>query len=218
MYSFPIVPDFPLLNAILQTLLFFVCPFVIAILLGGFLGIWLFFKRHPLLARRARPHFAVKPLPYARAMMYLGLFPVMLVLLLSIPGMGAGTAVLVLMSLGAIFHLAFHLYSGLYTLDTSILEMALASGLDQKAMIRRVLIPMGKNRIIHALCETALFLLAMESVAGFVADIGLAGLAIWSGVAGANWLLLLISLLLLAPLFLLAGCLSSHFARKSGKL
>lgn len=217
MYSFPIMPDLPLLNAVLQTLLFFVCPFVIAILLGGSLGIWLFLKRHPLLSVHARPHLDIKQLPYARAMMYLGLFPILLVLLMSIPGMGTGTAVLVLLSLGAIFHLAFHLYCGLYTMDVSILEMALASGLDHQAMIRRVLIPMGKNRIIHALCETALFLLAMESVAGFVTGIGLAGLAIWNGIAGSDGFMLLLSLLLLVPLFLLTGCLSSHFAKKSGK-
>jgi ABC-type methionine transport system permease subunit len=214
-YSFPIVPDFPLLNAILQTLLFFVCPFVIAILLGAPFGMWLFFKRHPLFAGRAGHLFAVTPFPYARAMIYLGLFPILLVLLLSIPGMGADAAVLVLLSLGAIFHLASHLYSGLYLLDTSILEMALASGLDHQAMIRRVLIPMGKNRIIHSLCETALFLLAMQSIAGFVSGIGLAGLAIWSGVAGADWLLLLLCLLLLIPLFLLVGCMSSHYAKKA---
>lgn len=214
MFNLPIIPDFPLLNAILQTLLLFVCPFVTAILLGGSLGMWLYLKRHPLLSVRARPHSDAKPLPYARAMMYLGLFPILLVLVMNIPGIGAGTAVFILLSLGAIFHLAYHIYSGLYTMDTSILEMALASGLYQKAMILRVLVPMGKYRIIHALCETALFLLAMESIAGFVADIGLAGLAIWSGIAGANGLQLLLSLLLLIPLFLLTGCLSSHFAKK----
>jgi hypothetical protein len=58
----------------------------------------------------------------------------------------------------------------------------------------------------------------MESIAGFVTGIGLAGLTIWSGIAQADGLLLLLSLLLLVPLFLLAGCLSSHFAKKSGKL
>ena len=217
MYSFSIVPDLPLLNAVLQTLFFFACPFVIAILLGGSLGIWLFLKRHLLLFVRTSSRFAIKPLPYIRATMYLGLFPLLLMLLLSIPGMAAGTAVLVLLSLGAVFHLAYQLYSGLQTLDASILETAMASGLEQMAMIRRVLIPMGKDRIIHALCENALFLLAMDSIAGIVENIGLAGLAAWSVITGANGLLLLSSLLLLVPLFLLAGYLSSHFARKSGK-
>ncbi len=216
MYDYPIAQASPLVNAILQTLLLFICPFVVAILLGGSLGMWLFFKRHPLLAGRARPLFAIGPLPYARTMIYLGLLPMLLLLVLCIPGMAASTVVLVLLSLGAAVHLAFHMYGELYTLDESILEMALASGLDYPAMIRRVLLPLGKNRIFHAVCETALFLLAMETVAGCVADVGLAGLAISSGSAG-NVLILLLGLLLLAPLFLLIGWLSSHFAKKCGK-
>jgi ABC-type methionine transport system permease subunit len=215
MYSFSIVPDFPLLNAVLQTLLLFVCPFVIAILLGGSLGMWLFFNRHPLFTVRARHHFSVTPFPYARAMIYLGVFPILLALLLNILHLEAGTAVLLLLSLGAIFYLAFHLYRELYTLDASILEMALASGLDHQAMIRRVLIPMGKFRIAHALCETALFLLALESAAGFFTGLGLTGFAILSGFTGTDWLQLLLCLLLLVPLFLLVGYLSSRYAKKS---
>ncbi len=217
MYDYPISQASPLVNAILQTLLLFVCPFVIAILLGGSLGMWLFFKRHPLFTGRARPLSAIRPLPYARAMIYLGLLPILLLLLLRIPGMAAGTAALVLLSLGATVHLAFHIYSELFTLDESILEMALASGLDHQAMIRRVLNPLGKNRIIHAICETALFLLSMETIAGYMVNLGLAGLMIWSGFIGTDILLLLLSILLLAPLFLLVGWLSSHFAIKCSK-
>jgi len=214
MYNYPIAQASPLMNAILQTLLFFVCPFVIAILLGGTLGMWLFFKRHPLLAAHPRSRLTVRPLPYARAMIYLGLLPMLLLLVRRILGMEAGTAVFMLLSLGATSHLAFHMYSELHLLDTSILEMALASGLDNQAMIRRVLLPLGKNRIIHAICETALFLLAMETIAGCLADIGLAGLAIMSGFVDADVLILLLGLLLLVPLFLFVSMLSAHFAKK----
>ncbi len=214
MYSYIIVQDSPLVNALLQTLLFFACPFVIAILLGGPFSMWLFFKRHPLFARHARPRLTARPLPYARGITYLGLLPVLLLSVLFIPGMEAGTAVLLLLSLGATIHLAFHMYSELYAMDVSILEMALASGLDHRAIIRRVLFPLGKNRIIHAICETALFLLAMETVAGFMVDIGLASLALWSGFTESPALILLFGLLLLAPLFLFASLLSAHFAKK----
>ncbi len=214
MYSYPIEQASHLMNAILQTLLLFVCPFVIAILLGGSLGMWLFLKRHPMLAMHERQRFAARPLPYTRAMIYLGLLPLLLLLVQRIPGMGAGTAALVLLSLTATDHLAFHVYNELCMLDASILEMSLASGLDHQAMICRVLLPLGKNRIIHAICETSLFLLAMETIAGCVTDVGLAGLAIWIGFTGADVLILLLSLILLAFLFILAGCLSRSYAKK----
>ena len=214
MYSYPIVQDSPIVNAILQTLLFFACPFVISILLGGSLGMWLFFKRHPLFAIRAKSRLTARPLPYARSMTYLGLLPILLLSMLFIPGMDAGTAVLLLLSLGATGHLAFHMYGELRALDASVLEIALASGLDRRAMIRRVLLPLGKNRIIHAICETALFLLAMETVAGFMADIGLASLAMWSGFTKSPALILLFGLLLLTPLFLFVSLLSAHYAKK----
>ena len=214
MYSFPIAQASPLVNAILQTLLLFVCPLVIAILLGGSLGMWLFFKRHPLFAMHTRPRLAARPLRYARGMTYLGLLPVLLLSVQFIPGMEVGTAVLLLLSLGATGHLAFHLYRELYTLDASILEMALASGLEHRAMIRRVLFPLGKNRIIHAICETALFLLAMETVIGFMTSIGLSSFAIWGGFSESPVFILLFGLLLLAPLFLFVSWLSARFAKK----
>jgi len=217
MYSFPNAQASPLVNAFLQTLLFFVCPFVIAILLGGSLGMWLFLKRHPLPAIRSRHRLASRPLPYSRAMVYLGLLPILLLLVQRIPGLEADTAALLLLSLGATDFLASHMYNGLNTLDASILEMALASGLDHRAMIRRVLLPLGKNRILHAICATALFLLAMETIAGFATDTGLAGLVIRVGFIGPDVLPLLLGLLLLAPMFLLLSLLTTRYAKKAGK-
>jgi ABC-type methionine transport system permease subunit len=215
MYDYPIAQAAPLLNAFLQTLLLFICPLVIAAILGGSLGMWLFFRRHPLFARRARPRLdAARPLPYVRSMVYLGLMPMLLLILGHIPGLPGGTPVVLLLSLGATVYLAYHVYSVLHTLDASILEMALASGLTHQDMILRVMLPLGKNSLIHTLCETALFLLAMGAVAGCVAGGGLTGLALQSGFSGTDRLTWLICLLLLAPLFLLVSWLSSRFAKK----
>jgi ABC-type methionine transport system permease subunit len=215
MFNYPIAQASPLVNAILQTLLLFICPLVIAAILGGSLGMWLFFYRHPLFARRARPRLAAaKPLPYIRSMVYLGLMPMLLLILGHIPGLTGGTSVVLLLSLGATVHLAYHVYGELHTLDTSILEMALASGLNHQDMILRVLLPLGKNGLIHTLCETALFLLAMGAVAGCVAGGGLTGLALQSGFSETDGLTWLFSLLLMAILFLCVSLLSSRFAKK----
>jgi ABC-type methionine transport system permease subunit len=218
MYNYPIAQAAPLINAFLQSLLLLVCPLVISAIVGGTSGMWLFFRRHPLFARRARLRFsAVKPLPYARSMIYLGLMPMLLLLMRNIPGLTGAASVILLLSMGAAVYLAYHVYGGLHTLDASILEMALASGLDRQEMIMRVLLPLGKNSLLHALCETALFLLAMGAVSGCVAGGGLTGLAVQGGLNGTDALTMLLSLLLLAAMFLFLGRLSSRFAGKCGK-
>lgn len=218
MYSYPFPQAAPLVNALLQTLLLLACPLAVASVLGGFMGMWMFFHRHPLLSRSAKLLPAgVKPLPCLRSLSYLGLLPMLLLLTRRIPGMADGTMVLLLLSLGATVFLAFHAYSGLSALNASILEMALASGLTGWALILRVLLPLGKSRLLHALCETALFLLAMGAVAGCTVGGGLTGLAVSGGSPGPEGFTLLLSLLLLASLFLLIGWLSSHFAKNKGK-
>ncbi len=216
MYNFPIAQAAPLVNALLQTLLLLFCPLVIAVLLGGALGVLLFFRRHPLFAKNPKHAFAsVKLAPYLRSTAYLGLLPLLFLLLRQIPGIAESTAVILLLSLGAAVYMTVHVFGSFHALDASTLEMALSSGLLNLSILRRVLFPLARNRLLRTLCDTTLFLLAMGTVSGCVSGIGLAGLAIRSGLPDLGSLTWIWCLLLLLPLFLLAGGLSARFAKKA---
>ncbi len=216
MFDYPIAQASPLVNAFAQTLLLLIFPLTIASVLGGSLGLWLFFKRHPLLMGSTKCRtYAARPAPCIRSLGYIGLLPLILVLLRRLPGLTDSTAVTLLLSIGATVHFAFHVYSELYALDVSLLEMALSSGLSHRAIIRRVLLPAGRRRLVHALLETALFLLALGAVAGCVTNTGLAGLAVYASSIESDGLQWLGCLLLFSPLFLLAAWLSSRYAAKA---
>ncbi len=218
MYDYPFPQAAPLVNAFLQTLFLLLFPLVIASIAGGSLGLWLFFRRHPLLSRSAKPRPAgTKALPCLRSLWYLGLMPMLLLWMQRTSGMAYGTAAALLLSLGATAHLTFHVYGAFYAIDESTLEMALASGLSGWGLIRRVLIPLGKNRLLHTLCETALFLLAMGSVAGCAVGGGLTGLALRDGLLQTDGLTWFLCLLLLAFLFFLVSRLSFRFAQNAEK-
>ncbi len=216
MFDTPYFADIPLLNAFLQTLLLLVLPLAITLLLGSAAGIWVFFWRNPLFSRSVKPHpFASRPLRYFRSYGYLAFLPLLLLLAQRILGLEQGAASVFVISLGALPYYIFHIHRGLSRLDVSILESALSSGLNKWWIILRVLLPLGKFRLIHAFFETSLFVLSMGAVSGLLTGYGLSGAALTFIDYNRGTLDYLWAYLLLALLFVLAADLSSRFAKKA---
>ena len=212
MFDFPFFVDSPVLNAFVQTILLLLIPLGIAFVLGGILGVCAFFCRHPLFSRSTKPHiFSLKPISYFRSYGYLAFIPLLIMQANSVLGIDAGTASILVISLGAICFHIFHIYHGLNQLDSSVLEGTLSTGLSRRWIICRVLLPLGKYRLLHAIFVTTLFALAMGALSGLVTGYGLSGTVLSTLPSNANLEVYLISYLILALLFLLIVNLSSRY-------
>ena len=216
MFNTPYFVDAPLLNAFVQTILLLAIPLAISFLFGSIAGICAFLWRNPLFSRSTKPHFFdLRPLRYLRSYGYLAFIPLLVILAHDVLGMDAGLASMLVITLGAMCHYVFHVYHGLSALDTSILEGALSTGLNRKWIIQRVLLPLGKFRLMHAFFETVLFILSMGAISGLLTGYGLSGAALLFTAGNAATADCLLSYLLLALLFILAADLSSRFAKKA---
>jgi len=216
MFDTPFFVDSPILGAFVQTILLLLIPLAVASMLGGILGICVFFWRHPLFSHSANPHiFALRPLRYFRSFGYLAFLPLLIIQAHNVLGIDPGMASMIAITLGAVCFFVFHIYIGLNQLDSSVLEGALSTGLNRRWMIRRVLLPLAKYRLLHALLETTLFALAMGAVSGILTGYGLSGVVRMISSSSANLEICIVSYLILALLFILSADLSSRYATKT---
>ncbi len=215
MFDTPFFSDSLILNGLVQTMILLLIPLLIAILLGSIIGICVFFWRNPLFSRSTKPHiFALRFIRYFRSYGYLAFMPLLIILANGVLGIDSGIASILAITLGAVMFHVFHIYKGLSHLNTSVLEGTLSTGLNRIWIILRVLLPLGKYRLLHALFETTLFTLAMGALSGIVTGYGLSGTVLSTLPSNANLEICLISYLILALLFLLIVNLSSRYANK----
>ncbi len=210
MYNSSFTNASPLVNALAQTALLLLIPLVISIVLGGIAGMQLYFNRHPLLSR------GTKQLPFAKmphcnlySYVYIGFLPLLLLVLNQLLRFNMFSMSIIFITVGSCLHLIYRVVYDLNQLDASVLETALSCGLSTKDIIFRVLLPQGKQRLLYAITETALFTLVLVSVTGSVCGFGLSSLVI-GGIDSKDsvW-----SLMILAVLFIGFLALTSRFAK-----
>ena len=208
-------PNAPILNALIQTLLLLMIPLAISASFGSIAGIGVFFWRNPLFSRKTKPAlFSYRVIRYFRSYGYLAFVPLFIILANDWIGITPGLSSILFITLGGIFFFLFHLHNGLNQLDASVLEGTLSTGLSKRWFILRVLLPLGKCKIAHALFDTALFILSMGSVSGILTGYGLSGTGRPLSSGSDKLGIILISYLLLALMFILIAGLSSRFDRK----
>lgn len=215
MYNYPFGQGAPLANAFVQTLLLLLCPLFIALVFGGFLGFGLYFANLPLYARRKGASPLALALPgLFKSYPFIGLLPLIYLLVQRLTGLSENVAALLLLTLGGIAHVAWRFQKALGKVDPHLIEASAAAGLNRSQITLLVLFPEASAYLMHASIQSALFLVSAGAVLGTVAGGGLAGLASRATFLSPDTPTLVSCLLLLALLFLLLGWLCAHLAGK----
>ncbi len=215
MYSYPFGQAAPLANAFVQTLLLLFCPLFIALVFGGFLGFGLYFANHPLFAKRRGLHpFILSVLGLFKSYPFIGLLPLIYLLVQRLTGLSENVTALLLLTLGGIVHVAWRFQKALSKVDPHLMEAAAASGLNRRQITLLILFPEANTYLMHATIQSCLFLTSAGAVLGTVAGGGLAGLALRAAFFSPDTPTLATCLASLAVLFLLLGWLCAHLAGK----
>lgn len=180
-------------NAFLQTLLLFLCPLLLSLLIGGLTGLGLYIRTLPGRGDSMRSGAKAAFVSYA----FLGLLPVILLLVQAVAPRAAVAALYLLLVVAGTAHAALGVEKALGQVDRHVLEAAVASGLTNRQVILRVLLPQGKLPLAAAFLSLSLFVLAAGAIGGAVAAGGLMGLAKTASLAPCLMLETLLYVLLL---------------------
>jgi D-methionine transport system permease protein len=172
---------------VLETILMVFASTSIAGVLGGALGIALYYMSNDRLSERARQLSIVKKIA-DRAINTLRSFPFIILMVLVLPlsrlivGTSLGTvAAIVPLSVAASPFVARIVESSLSEIDGGILDAALASGASKTRILFAILVPEALPSLISGLTLTMINLVGYSAMAGVIGGGGLGDLAIRYG-------------------------------------
>lgn len=176
-----------LARPLLETILMVFASTSIASLLGGSLGLSLYFMSNERLSEHARQLSIVKKIA-DRAINTLRSFPFIILMVLVLPlsrllvGTSLGTiAAIVPLSVAASPFVARIVESSLAEVDSGILDAAIASGASKARILFAILVPEALPSLVSGLTLTMISLVGYSAMAGVIGGGGLGDLAIRYG-------------------------------------
>jgi len=176
-----------LARPLLETILMVFASTSIASLLGGSLGLSLYFMSNERLSEHARQLSIVKKIA-DRAINTLRSFPFIILMVLVLPlsrllvGTSLGTiAAIVPLSVAASPFVARIVESSLAEVDSGILDAAIASGASKARILFAILVPEALPSLVSGLTLTMISLVGYSAMAGVIGGGGVGDLAIRYG-------------------------------------
>lgn len=168
-----------ILLALSQTAYMVIISLVVAIVLGGILGLFLFTtSNHLFIKNRVINHFVGIILNVVRSIPFLILMIFLLPLSKLIVGTKIGSeAVIVPLSIASIAFFARLAEASFSDVDKGVIEAAIASGASKLSIIIKILIPEAISSLVKNITVTAISILGFSAMAGLLGGGGLGDLA-----------------------------------------